>query len=158
MKIKSFMEQEFNEIRESLDSFVPFIKEYSEDNYKFYEFIINDKEFRLVIETVDDESAIIFEQKINGVFIYEGIQNNLSKQESLALFSTLKNGVNLVNTYKNYIYTDSKKKLKLYLKILKTMPEVKSINYIDDNIPYVIGFGHKENLETKKTFKFKFWK
>ena len=158
MNFKGFIEEEFALIRESLNTPVEFSNIETVESDTYYYFNINDKIFRAVIETVDDESAIIFEQKIKGIFTYEGFQNNLNKKESLALFSTLKTLLKYLKTSKNYIYTDSKKKLSLYKKILLTIPEIKSVNSTEDNIPYIIGFGLQNKLEPKTKFKFKFWR
>jgi hypothetical protein len=157
---KDFFNFDYKEIIESLNSPVNFYKETIEGDYKFFYFKINDKEFRIVIEEQEDESAIIFEQKIDNDYTYEGFQNNLSKQESLSLFSTLKTITDKIKTPKNYIYTDSKKKLRLYLKILKSMPEIEYINYFEETVPYMIGFTTNKNVKTNldSKFKFKFWK
>ena len=73
--------REFLEIKESLNSPVNIYKTENDGNYSYYYFNINDKEFRAVIEKVQDESAIIFEQKINSSFSYDGIVNNLSSKD-----------------------------------------------------------------------------
>ena len=156
--LRSFIEQEFTDIRESLDSPTEINNIETSREYTYFYFNINNKEFRAVIEQIDDESAIIFEQKINKTYTYNGIQNNLSKQESLSLFSTLKTLIKYLKTKKNYIYTDSKKKLNLYKKILLTMKDVKSVNTFEEHIPYIIGFGINVKMSPKSKFKFKIWK
>lgn len=159
MSFKYFITEQ-EQITESLNTPVEFAKIEKDNNLIFLYFNIEDKEFRIVIEKVDDESAIIFEQKINDAYTYEGMQNNLSVKESLSLFSTLKNIKKYLNN-KNYIYTDSKDKLRLYLKILKSIKEVKFINYIENNIPYVIGFSYEEKEQPRTSLAtkiFKKWK
>jgi len=154
---KSFIIQEFNDIRESLNSPVKIKNIEKDDDYTYFYFDINDKEFRAVIEQVNDESAIVFEQKINNVYTYNGIQNNLSKQESLSLFSTLKTLIKYLKTKKNYIYTDSKKKLSLYKKILISMSVINSVNTFEEHKPYIIGFGIDVSIKPKTKFIFKRW-
>ena len=156
MSFKYFITEQ-EQITESLNTPVAFTKIEKDNNLTFLYFNIEDKEFRIVIEKVDDESAIIFEQKINEAYTYEGMQNNLSVKESLSLFSTLKNIKKYLNN-KNYIYTDSKDKLRLYLKILKSIKEVKFINYIENSVPYVIGFSYDENDQPRTSLAIKIFK
>lgn len=146
-------------LNESLDSFVDITKKEKDGNLEFYYFSINDKEFRIVLEVEDFGTAIIFEQKINNNYTYEGIQSNLSSKEVLTLFGTLKKQIiNNIKTEKNYIYTDDKQKLRIYLKLLSKVG-AKSIKYNEDNIPYEIGFSFNNNADKLNMgFKFKFWR
>lgn len=149
--------REFLEIKESLNSPVNIYKTENDGNYSYYYFNINDKEFRAVIEKVQDESAIIFEQKINSSFSYDGIVNNLSSKEVLSLFSTLKSFLYYIKTEKNYIFTNDEKKLNVYLKIIKSISEIKSINYEKVQGDYVIGFSFDSKIITEpKNVKNKF--
>lgn len=156
MSFKNFL----NEINESLNTPVQIYKSENKNNLKFLYFKINDKNFRAVIEKVEDESALIFEQQINDSYTYSGIQNNLSSKEVLSLFSTLKTLLQHVETDKNYVFTDSYEKARIYLKILNSMKEINSINYTEDhkNKQYVIGFSYSKEIVTNpSTVKFK-WK
>jgi len=146
--------KEQEEISESLNSPVEISKKETVGNLTLY-FLINDKEFRVVLEKVPGATAIIFEQKIDGDFTYNGIQNNLSKSESLALFSTLKTLIKYIDPDINVVYTDSMKKLRLYLKILRTMPEINAISYTEDKSPFRITFSKDQKLKDQPKFKSK---
>jgi hypothetical protein len=71
-----------------------------------------EKEFRIIVEYQLDMCAIIFEQKINSLFTYSGIQNNLSNKEVLSLFSTLKFIEPRIKSNTIYIYTDDNKNVR----------------------------------------------
>ena len=53
---------ELQEIHESFNTPVQINNIENDDGYKYLYFNINDKKFRAVIETVGNESSIIFEQ------------------------------------------------------------------------------------------------
>jgi len=158
MTFRNFVEL-YSTISESLDSPVKIDKIQKEGNLTFFYFNINNKEFRAVIELAEDgEAGLVFEQKINGRFIYEGIQDNLSTKESFSLFSTLKSLIQYLPS-QNSIYTDSKKKLRLYLKILTAIPEIRYVRYTENTVPYIIEFGYTEKIPAKDSkFKSKIWK
>lgn len=154
----SFFLQEQNDILESLNSPVKISKVQKESNLTFLYFNINDKEFRIVLQKIENECGIFFEQKINNSYTYEGMQNNLTASESLSLFSTLKTA-KIYLSDKNFIFTDSKDKLRLYLKILKSIKEINFINYNDVKIPYVIAFSYNgDQITNINSLKFNKWK
>lgn len=162
MSFKEFLKKfpEYQEIKESLDSPVNIDKIEKEGNLKFYYFYINDKEFRGILELSEDKEStnIIFEQKINGEFTTIGIQNNLSRKESLALFSTLKILNKYIKTKVNFIATDDPKKLRLYLKMMKIIPEIKSVTYESNPDYAVIRFSSEQKIDFSTKFKSQIFK
>ena len=74
---------------ESLDSHSEIEKIESENGFKFYYFNIEDKKFRVILEVVDNETGINFEQFLNGRYTASGISKNLSAKEVMLLFGTV---------------------------------------------------------------------
>lgn len=111
--------KELSEIFESLDTVAEITKVEHSDGFDFYYFDINDKKFRVILEKVQDETGINFEQEINGKFVISGIAKNLSAKEALSLFSTV---MYVVKKYSETdffsVFTDDVKKFRLYNRIL----------------------------------------
>ena len=78
-----------NTQNESLDSHSVIEKNESENGFKFYYFSIEDKKFRVILEVVDNETGINFEQFLNGKYTASGISKNLSAKEVILLLLTL---------------------------------------------------------------------
>lgn len=138
------------ELEESLDTHSEISKIESKDGFKFYYFEINDKRFRVILEKVDDETGINFEQYLKGVYTTAGLSNNLDTKETLLLFGTL---FYIIKTYaiaKHYsVFTDNPKKFRVYLKIL-TAKGAKNVRYkfiYNDRIVHI-------EFETEDTYNF----
>lgn len=111
--------KELENANESLDSHSKITKTEYEKGFKFYYFDINDKKFRVILEDVDDETGINFEQLINDDYTTSGVSNNLSAKESMMLFGTVLYIIKNYSITKHFsIFTDNIKKFRVYLRIL----------------------------------------
>ena len=108
-----------NDVYESLDSYSEIEKIQSENGFKFYYFSIEDKKFRVILEVVDDETGINFEQFLNGSYTAAGISKNLSAKEVMLLFGTVFYIINKYSITEHYSgFTDDRKKFRAYNRIL----------------------------------------
>ncbi len=145
---------------ESLDSHAEILKSELETGFKYYYFNIGEKKFKVILEVVDDETGINFEQFINGRYTTAGITNNLSAKEAMLLFGTI---LYIIKKYSitNYysIFTDNIKKFRAYMRIL-TGKGAKNIRYheIYGGKVVHIEFEIEDNDSwlTKKIKKFKY--
>lgn len=104
---------------ESLDSHSEIEKIESENGFKFYYFNIEDKKFRVILEVVDNETGINFEQFLNGKYTASGISKNLSAKEVMLLFGTLFYIIKKYSITLHYsVFTDDRKKFRVYMRIL----------------------------------------
>ena len=108
-----------NDIYESLDSHSEIEKIQTENGFKFYYFSIEDKKFRVILEVVDDETGINFEQFLNGSYTAAGISKNLSAKEVMLLFGTVFYIIKKYSITEHYsVFTDDRKKFRAYNRIL----------------------------------------
>lgn len=117
------------ETNDSLDSFAKIEKIEYETGFKFYYFNIGEKKFRVILEVVEDETGINFEQLLNGRYTTAGLSKNLSAKESMLLFGTVFYIINTYSITNHYsIFTDNIKKFRVYMRIL-TGKGAKNIRY-----------------------------
>ena len=108
-----------NSQNESLDSHAEIEKIQTENGFKFYYFSIEDNKFRVILEVVDDETGINFEQFLNGKYTASGLSNNLSAKEVMLLFGTVFYIINKYSITEHYsVFTDDRKKFRAYMRIL----------------------------------------
>ena len=118
-------------------------------------FTLNNKEYRAVLENRGDDTGIVFQVKVNDV--YKNNLDVLSQDDQLSLLDTLNEIIDYTTGNNMYIFTDNLDLLKLYVDLLKQIPDIKSITYSQEQLPYNINFSLSNRfIETDKT-KFKFW-
>lgn len=107
------------EMNESLDSHAEIEKIDTQTGFKFYYFSIGENQFRVILEVVDDETGINFEQYLNGKYTATEISNNLDAKEAMLLFGTIFYIIQKYYITKFYsIFTDNIKKFRVYMRIL----------------------------------------
>ena len=117
------------EVSESFDSHTEITKIESNSGFKFYYFEINEKKFRVILEVVDDETGINFEQFLDGKYTTEGVSKNLTASEVMSLFGTVLYIVRKYSITEHFsIFTDNLKKFRVYNRIL-TGKGAKNIRY-----------------------------
>ena len=147
-------------INESLDSHVEIMKTEIETGFKYYYFNINDKQFKVILEVVDNETGINFEQLLNGRYTTAGISNNLSAKETMLLFGTILYIIKKYAITEHYsIFTDNIKNFRTYMRIL-TGKGAKNIRYSEIYGGRVVHIEFEiedtDNWINKKIKKFKY--
>jgi hypothetical protein len=120
--------QEFiktNLIFESLDTSYNILKTEGNEELKRYYFNIDDKEYRIFIETQisGDHTGLHvgFERKISNEWTTKGQTGDLSQKEALTLFGTVYKLIKGIRFYSISLRTPEAKKGALYFRMLNTL-------------------------------------
>ena len=149
-----------NSVDESLDSHAVITKTELDTGFKFYYFDIGENKFRVILEVVDNETGINFEQFINGRYTTAGLTNNLTAKETMLLFGTIFYIIKKYSITAHYsIFTDNIKKFRAYMRIL-TGKGAKNIRYHEIYSGKVVHIEFEiednDSWMTKKIKKFKY--
>ena len=119
---------------------------------------INDKEYRMFIEQIDNDLHIGFERKLNNKWTISEITNDLSTKEVLGLFGTLIKVVKYKRKKSKidsiYVSTEDFKKAQTYFNILIKVAKKINAKVIRDENGITLYFNDIETIK-HKIFKYK---
>ncbi len=140
-KFEEFLEREYL-INESLDTFYKIEKTEKKSDIEYNYFTINEKQYRMFSENLDNHFHIGFERykEYDNIWDIYGLTRDLSNKEVLGLFGTIKKYI-LSQKFKSInVSTYEVNKLSLYIRMMK-----KLCNELNNN-GYDFKFGNNDDF------------
>jgi hypothetical protein len=151
LSFREFLEESFNS---SIDIF----KEYSNDDFEYFELKIRQYHYRIVLETNDDNDiGLHFEIFHDSRWFTKGMVDDLSTKEVMALFGTLFKVIKDRKFNSLWLCSSEGNKLRLYKKLANKLQKYFKVDKVsEESLNSVKCFVLSSNSTILDNIKFKF--